>query len=187
MWRGIPRHQHDIGISCRRSWRWRGHFDSHPDGRLMIPVRHPQSAENGRLCDRSAKCRSLPQHDLRTAGRIGPIPTRRNSVAIVFFSFSCMGGLGVCHAGVGLCGRIRALARNLQARGMLHTMRRSYGAMAFVCVLAGRDHKRSCRQPLPSMSAAHQRQPRQSGTAVGRVVESLSIVVLISSFRAGVF
>jgi cytochrome d ubiquinol oxidase subunit I len=129
-----------------------GHFESHPDGAPLILFGIPNQSE--KRVDYAIKIPKLSslilKHDLNAplAG-LDTIPDEDEPpVAIVFFSFRVMVGLGFAMLGLGLWGAIARWRGKLHATAMLHRAAIVMGPMGFVAVLAGWITTEVGRQPF---------------------------------------
>jgi len=129
-----------------------GHFDSHPDGAPLILFGIPNQAE--KRVDYAIEVPKLSslilKHDLNAplAG-LDTIPDEDEPpVAIVFFSFRVMVGLGFAMLGLGLWGAVMRWRGKLHSSPMLHRAAIVMGPMGFVAVLAGWITTEVGRQPF---------------------------------------
>jgi len=129
-----------------------GHYDSHPDGAPLILFGIPNAAE--KRIDYAVEIPKLSslilKHDLNAPlDGLDTIPDEDEPpVAIVFFSFRVMIGLGFAMLGLGLWGLwVRARGR-LYAAPMLYRAAVLMGPMGFVAVLAGWITTEVGRQPF---------------------------------------
>ena len=128
-----------------------GHFDSHPDGAPLILFGIPNQAE--KRVDYAIEVPKLSslilKHDLNAplAG-LDTIPDEDEPpVAIVFFSFRVMVGLGFAMLGFGLWGGIARWRGTLHSSRWLHRAAIVMGPMGFVAVLCGWVTTEVGRQP----------------------------------------
>ena len=129
-----------------------GHFDSHPDGAPLILFGIPNQAE--KRVDYAVEVPKLSslilKHDLNAplAG-LDTIPDEDEPpVAIVFFSFRVMVGLGFAMLGLGLWGAVMRWRGKLHSSPTLHRAAIVMGPMGFVAVLAGWITTEVGRQPF---------------------------------------
>ena len=129
-----------------------GHYDSHPDGAPLILFGIPNAAE--KRVDYAIEIPKLSslilKHDLNAplAG-LDTIPDEDEPpVAIVFFSFRVMVGLGFAMLGLGIWGLIARARGRLFDTPMLHRAAIVMGPMGFVAVLAGWITTEVGRQPF---------------------------------------
>ena len=129
-----------------------GHFESHPDGAPLILFGIPNQAE-GRM-DHAIEIPKLgslilkhdpnaPMPGLDTIPEVDQPP-----VAIVFYSFRIMVGLGFAMLGIGAWGLLQRLRGRLFTPGWLHRACVVMGPMGFVAVLAGWITTEVGRQPF---------------------------------------
>lgn len=128
-----------------------GHFDSHADGAPLILFGFPDSRlERVRAAIQIPNLSSLIlKHDLHAplAG-LDIVPrSERPPVAIVFWSFRIMVGLGLLMALLGLCSLVARLRRRLYDARLLHRFALFMGPMGFVAVIAGWVTTEVGRQP----------------------------------------
>ena len=129
-----------------------GHFDSHPDGAPLILFGIPNQAE--KRVDYAIEVPKLSslilKHDLNAPlDGLDTIPDEDEPpVAIVFFSFRVMVGLGFAMLGLGLWGAIMRWRGKLHSSPMLHRAAIVMGPMGFVAVLAGWITTEVGRQPF---------------------------------------
>jgi cytochrome d ubiquinol oxidase subunit I len=128
-----------------------GHFDSHPEGAPLILFGLPNQAE--KRVDYSVaipKASSLIlKHDLNAplAG-LDTIPDGEEPpVAIVFWSFRIMVGLGFLMAALGLTSLIARFTKRLYDWPLLHRWSVAMGPAGFVAVIAGWVTTEVGRQP----------------------------------------
>ena len=129
-----------------------GHFESHPDGAPLILFGIPNQAEKRvEYAIEIPKLSSLIlKHDLNAplAG-LDTIPDADEPpVAIVFFSFRVMVGLGFAMLGLGLWGLITRARGRLFDAPLLYRAAIVMGPMGFVAVLAGWITTEVGRQPF---------------------------------------
>ncbi|HEV2567570.1 cytochrome ubiquinol oxidase subunit I [Sphingomonas sp.] len=129
-----------------------GHFDSHPDGAPLILFGLPNQAE--KRVDYAVaipKASSLIlKHDADAplAG-LDTIPDDREPpVAIVFWSFRIMVGLGFLMAALGLASLVARLTKRLYDWRLLHRWAVLMGPAGFVAVIAGWVTTEVGRQPF---------------------------------------
>ena len=128
-----------------------GHFQSHPDGAPLILFGLPdQDAQRMNYAIEVPKASSLIlKHDLNAplAG-LDTIPRdEQPPVAIVFWSFRIMVGLGFLMAGLGLLSLIARFTRKLYDWPLLHRFALLMGPSGFVAVIAGWVTTEVGRQP----------------------------------------
>lgn len=129
-----------------------GHYDSHPNGAPLILFGIPNSAEKRvEYAIEIPKLSSLIlKHDLNAplAG-LDTIPDEDEPpVAIVFFSFRVMVGLGFAMLGLGLWGVWARLRGRLFDMSLLHRTAILMGPTGFIAVLAGWITTEVGRQPF---------------------------------------
>lgn len=129
-----------------------GHFDSHPDGAPLILFGIPNAAEKRiDYAIEIPKVSSLIlKHDLNAPmlGLDTVDDALEPPVAIVFWSFRIMVGLGFAMLGLGLWSLIARARRRLYQAPMLHRAAVFMGPMGFVAVLAGWITTEVGRQPF---------------------------------------
>lgn len=129
-----------------------GHFDSHPDGAPLILFGIPNAAEKRiDYAIEIPKVSSLIlKHDLNAPmlGLDTVDDALEPPVAIVFWSFRIMVGLGFAMLGLGLWSLIARARRRLYQTPMLHRAAVFMGPMGFVAVLAGWITTEVGRQPF---------------------------------------
>lgn len=129
-----------------------GHYDSHPDGAPLILFGIPNAAE--KRIDYAIEIPKLSslilKHDLNAPlDGLDTIPDEDEPpVAIVFFSFRVMVGLGFAMLGLGLWGAIARWRGKLHTSALLHRAAIVMGPMGFVAVLAGWITTEVGRQPF---------------------------------------
>lgn len=128
-----------------------GHFQSHPNGAPLILFGWPdQQAQTVRGAVAIPKASSLilkhdpnaPLKGLDTVPRADQPP-----VAIVFWAFRIMVGIGLAMAGLGLWALIARLRRRLYDSRLLHRLAVAMGPAGFIAVLAGWAVTETGRQP----------------------------------------
>jgi len=129
-----------------------GHFDSHPHGAPLILFGWPdQAAKRVDYAVEIPKLSSLIlKHDLDAplAG-LDTIPDNREPpVALIFWSFRVMVGLGVLMLTLGMASLAARLARRLYDWRWLHWFALAMGPSGFVAVLAGWVTTEAGRQPF---------------------------------------
>lgn len=169
-----------------------GHYQSHPHGAPLILFGVPNSV--GRRIDFAVEVPKLSslilKHDLNAplAG-LDTIPLdRQPPVAIVFWSFRIMVGLGVAMLGLGLCSLWARLRRRLYDAPWLHRAAVAMGPAGFAAVLAGWLTTEAGRQPYTVyglLTTARSVSPI-AATAVGASLIAF-IVVYFTLFGAGAF
>lgn len=128
-----------------------GHFDSHPDGSPLILFGLPDQAE--RRVDYAIeipKASSLIlKHDLNAplAGLDTIAKDEQPPVAIVFWAFRIMVGLGLLMAGLGLLSLFARFRKRLYEWPLLHRWALVMGPAGFVAVIAGWVTTEVGRQP----------------------------------------
>ncbi|MFQ3252600.1 MAG: cytochrome d ubiquinol oxidase subunit I [Loktanella salsilacus] len=129
-----------------------GHFDSHPDGAPLILFGIPNQAE--KRVDYAIEIPKLSslilKHDLNAPlNGLDTVPDEDEPpVAIVFFSFRVMVGIGFAMLGIGLWGGIQRWRGRLYDTKWLHRAAVVMGPMGFVAVLAGWITTEVGRQPF---------------------------------------
>jgi len=129
-----------------------GHYDSHPDGAPLILFGIPNPAE--KRIDYAIEIPKLSslilKHDLDAP--LDGLDTIHDEneppVAIVFFSFRVMVGLGFAMLGLGVWAAIARWRGTLNSSPMLHRAAVVMGPMGFVAVLAGWVTTEVGRQPF---------------------------------------
>ncbi len=169
-----------------------GHYQSHPHGAPLILFGVPNSV--GRRIDFAVEVPKLSslilKHDLNAplAG-LDTIPLdRQPPVAIVFWSFRIMVGLGVAMLGLGLCSLWARLRRRLYDAPWLHRAAVAMGPAGFAAVPAGWLTTEAGRQPYTVyglLTTARSVSPI-AATAVGASLIAF-IVVYFTLFGAGAF
>jgi len=128
-----------------------GHFQSHPDGAPLVLLGWPdQKAQQMRYSVEVPKASSLilkhdpdaPLNGLDTVPLADQPP-----VAIVFWAFRIMVGLGFAMLGLGLWSLVARLRGKLYAAPMLHRAAVVMGPSGFIAVLAGWAVTETGRQP----------------------------------------
>lgn len=128
-----------------------GHFQSHPDGAPLILFGWPdQQAQAVHGAVEIPKASSLilkhdpdaPLKGLDTVPRADQPP-----VAIVFWAFRIMVGIGLAMAGLGLWALVARLRRRLYDSPLLHRLAVVMGPAGFIAVLAGWAVTETGRQP----------------------------------------
>jgi len=128
-----------------------GHYDSHPDGAPLILFGLPNAAE--KRVDYAIEVPKLSslilKHDLNAPlDGLDTVPDEDEPpVAIVFFSFRVMVGLGFAMLGVGLWSGAARLRGRLYDNSWLHRACLLMGPTGFVAVLAGWITTEVGRQP----------------------------------------
>ncbi|MFZ3582038.1 cytochrome ubiquinol oxidase subunit I [Loktanella sp. DJP18] len=128
-----------------------GHFDSHPEGAPLILFGIPNQAE--KRVDYAVEIPKLSslilKHELNAPlDGLDTIPDDEEPpVAIVFFSFRIMVGIGFAMLGIGLWGGIQRWRGQLFETRWLHRASVAMGPMGFVAVLAGWITTEVGRQP----------------------------------------
>ncbi|MDV7143836.1 cytochrome ubiquinol oxidase subunit I [Tropicimonas sp. TH_r6] len=128
-----------------------GHFDSHPDGAPLILFGIPNAAE--KRVDYAIEIPKLSslilKHDLNAPlDGLDTIPDDEEPpVAIVFFSFRIMVGIGFAMLGVGLWSALRRWQGGLTEDRWLHRVCVLMAPSGFVAVLAGWITTEVGRQP----------------------------------------
>lgn len=129
-----------------------GHYESHPDGAPLILFGIPNAAEKRiDYAIEIPKVSSLIlKHDLNAPmlGLDTVDDALEPPVAIVFWSFRIMVGLGFAMLGLGLWSLIARARRRLYQTPMLHRAAVFMGPMGFVAVLAGWITTEVGRQPF---------------------------------------
>lgn len=129
-----------------------GHFESHPEGAPLILFGIPNEAE--RRIDYALqipKASSLIlKHDLNAPmDGLDTIPEAdQPPVAIVFWSFRIMVGLGFAMLGLGVWSLVQRFRGRLYSDALLHRAAILMGPMGFVAVLAGWVTTEVGRQPF---------------------------------------
>ena len=129
-----------------------GHFDSHPDGAPLILFGIPNQEE--KRVDYAIEIPKLSslilKHDLNAPlDGLDTIPDEDEPpVAIVFFSFRVMVGLGFAMLALGIWGAVSRYRGRLYDSPMLHRASIVMGPMGFVAVLAGWITTEVGRQPF---------------------------------------
>jgi cytochrome d ubiquinol oxidase subunit I len=129
-----------------------GHFDSHPDGAPLILFGIPNQEE--KRVDYAIEVPKLSslilKHDLNAPlNGLDTVPDEDEPpVAIVFFSFRVMVGIGFAMLGIGLWGGIQRWRGRLYDTKWLHRAAVVMGPMGFVAVLAGWITTEVGRQPF---------------------------------------
>ncbi len=129
-----------------------GHYDSHPDGAPLILFGIPNPAE--KRIDYAIEIPKLSslilKHDLNAPlDGLDTIPDDEEPpVAIVFWSFRVMVGIGFAMLVVGLWGGIQRWRGRLFDTPLLHRVAVVMGPMGFVAVLAGWITTEVGRQPF---------------------------------------
>ncbi len=128
-----------------------GHFDSHPDGAPLILFGIPREEE--KRVDYAVEIPKLSslilKHDLNAplAGLDSVPDDREPPVAVVFWSFRVMVGLGFCMLGLGLWSLVARWRRSLYDWPLLHRAAILMGPSGFVAVIAGWITTEVGRQP----------------------------------------
>lgn len=129
-----------------------GHYNSHPDGAPLILFGIPNSAE--KRIDYAIEIPHLSslilKHDLNAPlDGLDTIPDNDEPpVAIIFWSFRVMVGLGFAMLGLGAWGLLRRMRGRLYEDRLLHRAALAMGPMGFVAVLAGWVTTEVGRQPF---------------------------------------
>lgn len=129
-----------------------GHFYSHPDGAPLILFGIPNQEE--KRVDYAIEIPKLSslilKHDLNAPlNGLDTVPDEDEPpVAIVFFSFRVMVGIGFAMLGIGLWGGIQRWRGRLYDTKWLHRAAVFMGPMGFVAVLAGWITTEVGRQPF---------------------------------------
>ena len=129
-----------------------GHYDSYPDGAPLILFGIPNAAE--KRIDYAIEIPKLSslilKHDLNAPLKgLDTIPDEDEPpVAIVFFSFRIMIGLGFAMLGLGLWSLYARARGRLYDNTLLHVSAMVMGPMGFVAVLAGWITTEVGRQPF---------------------------------------
>jgi len=128
-----------------------GHFQSHPDGAPLVLLGWPnQQAQEMRYSVQIPKASSLilkhdPDAPLNGLDKV-PLADQP-PVAIVFWAFRIMVGLGFAMLGLGLWSLVARLRGKLYAAPMLHWAAVVMGPAGFIAVLAGWAVTETGRQP----------------------------------------
>jgi len=128
-----------------------GHFQSHPDGAPLVLLGWPdQQAQEMRYSVEIPKASSLilkhdPDAPLNGLDKV-PLADQP-PVAIVFWAFRIMVGLGFAMLGLGLWSLVARLRGKLYAAPMLHWAAVVMGPAGFIAVLAGWAVTETGRQP----------------------------------------
>ena len=169
-----------------------GHYESHPDGAPLILFGLPNSAEKRvDYAIEIPKVSSLiHKHDPNAplAG-LDTIPDDREPpVAIVFWSFRVMVGLGFAMLGLGLFSLVARARRSLYDWPLLHRLAIVMGPTGFVAVIAGWITTEVGRQPYTVYGQLLTSQSH-SPLAAPAVATSLIafVVVYFAVFGAGVW
>ena len=129
-----------------------GHFDSHPEGAPLIVFGIPNSKE--KRVDYAVeipKASSLIlKHDLNAPMKgLDTVPdTDEPPVAIVFWSFRIMVGIGFAMLGLGLWSLIARMRKGLYDWSWMHRAAVAMGPSGFIAVLAGWVTTEVGRQPF---------------------------------------
>ena len=169
-----------------------GHFDSHPEGAPLILFGIPNQAE--KRVDYAIEVPKLSslilKHDLNAPlDGLDTIPDEDEPpVAIVFFSFRVMVGLGFAMLALGLWGGFARWRGKLHSSPMLHRAAIVMGPMGFVAVVAGWITTEVGRQPFTvyGLLRTSDSLAPVSAPAVGASLIAF-IVVYFFVFGAGVF
>jgi cytochrome d ubiquinol oxidase subunit I len=128
-----------------------GHFESHPDGAPLILFGLPD--QDARRVDYAVEIPKLSslilKHDLDAplAGLDTVPPDRQPPVAIVFWAFRIMVGIGMAMLGLGLWGLYARFRGRLHDWPALHRTALVMGPSGFVAVIAGWVTTEVGRQP----------------------------------------
>jgi len=169
-----------------------GHYDSHPDGAPLILFGIPNPEE--KRIDYAIQIPKLSslilKHDLNAPlDGLDTIPDELEPpVAIVFWSFRVMVGLGMAMLGLALFGVWQRYRGRLYVSPWLHRAAIAMGPMGFVAVLAGWITTEVGRQPYTVyglLTTAQSASPLEA-SAVGASLLSF-IVVYFAVFGAGTF
>lgn len=169
-----------------------GHFDSHPEGAPLILFGIPNQAE--KRVDYAVEIPKLSslilKHDLNAPlDGLDTIPDENEPpVAIVFFSFRVMVGLGFAMLGLGLWAAIARWRGKLFLSPWLHRASIVMGPMGFVAVLAGWVTTEVGRQPFTvyGLLRTSDSLAPVSAPAVGASLTAF-IIVYFFVFGAGVY
>jgi cytochrome d ubiquinol oxidase subunit I len=129
-----------------------GHFQSHPKGAPLIlfgiPDDDAQRMEHAVEIPRASSL--ILKHDLDAplAGLDSVAPENRPKVAVVFWSFRVMVGLGLLMFTLGACSLVARLAGKLYEWRWLHRFALAMGPAGFVAVIAGWITTEVGRQPF---------------------------------------
>jgi cytochrome bd ubiquinol oxidase subunit I len=169
-----------------------GHYDSHPDGAPLILFGIPNPAE--RRIDYAVQIPKLSslilKHDLNAplAG-LDTIPLdKQPPVAILFWSFRLMVGLGFAMLGLGLWSLWLRYRRRLYDTPLMHRAALVLGPSGFIAVLAGWITTEVGRQPYTvyGLLTTPQSASPIAAAAVGTSLIAF-IVVYFALFGAGTF
>ncbi len=169
-----------------------GHYDSHPDGAPLILFGIPNAAE--KRVDYAVEIPKLSslilKHDLNApmAG-LDTIPDEDEPpVAVVFWSFRVMVGLGFAMLGLALWGLVARLRKRLYASVWLHRAALLMGPAGFVAVIAGWITTEVGRQPYVVYGALRTADAA-SPLSAAALSSSLTAFILVyfAVFGAGVF
>lgn len=169
-----------------------GHYDSHPNGAPLILFGIPNAAE--KRVDYAIKIPKLSslilKHDLNAPldGLDTIDDDKEPPVAIVFFSFRIMVGIGFAMLGLGLWSLLARIRGQLFAAGWMHRAALLMGPAGFVAVLAGWITTEVGRQPYTVYGLLR---TSESLAPVGAPAVATSLVLFVIVyffvFGAGVF
>jgi len=166
-----------------------GHFDSHPDGAPLILFGIPNAAE--KRVDYALQIPKLSslilKHDLNAplAGLDTIADEDEPPVAVVFFSFRVMIGLGFAILGLGIWGLWTRWRGDLFHSHWLHRASIVMGPMGFVAVLAGWITTEVGRQPF-TVYGLMRTSESLSPIAAPAVAASLTAFIVVYFFVFGV-
>ncbi|MCB5200807.1 cytochrome ubiquinol oxidase subunit I [Loktanella sp. TSTF-M6] len=169
-----------------------GHYDSHPDGAPLILFGIPNPEE--KRIDYAVEIPKLSslilKHDLNAPlDGLDTIPDADEPpVAIVFFSFRVMVGIGFAMLAVGIWGGVQRYRKRLYDSPLLHRTAVLMGPAGFIAVLAGWITTEVGRQPF-TVYGVMRTSESLSPIAAPAVAASLIafIVVYFFVFGAGTF
>lgn len=169
-----------------------GHFDSHPDGAPLILFGIPNAAE--KRVDYAIEIPKLSslilKHDLNAplAG-LDTIPDDEEPpVAIVFFSFRIMLGIGFAMLGIGLWSAVRRMRGTLFEGRWLHRLSVLMAPSGFIAVLAGWITTEVGRQPYTVYGLLRTSESLSPVDAPAVATSLIAfIVVYFTVFGAGTF
>jgi cytochrome d ubiquinol oxidase subunit I len=169
-----------------------GHYDSHPDGAPLILFGIPNPAQ--KRIDYAVQIPLLSSliltHDLH--GPLAGLDTvpedKQPPVAVLFWSFRVMVGLGFAILGLGVWALVARLRGGLFYAGWLHRAAVVMGPMGFVAVLAGWITTEVGRQPYTvyGLLTTVQSTAGIGAPAVGTSLVAF-VVVYFLLFGAGIF